>query len=75
AFSYGAAHWFTDQIVSWAIANQVSEAAITDGLIFMAIAMILVRTVALGVRASRLPARALEPRSAKAAALSGQPRA
>jgi hypothetical protein len=33
--------------VSWAIANQVSVAAITDGLIFMAVAMVLVRTIAL----------------------------
>jgi hypothetical protein len=55
AFSYGAAHWFTTQIVSWAIANQVTEASIVDGLIFMAIAMILARTAVLGVRASRLP--------------------
>lgn len=54
AFSYGAAHWFTAQIVSWAVANQVTEAAITDGLIFMAVVMILVRTIGLGVRASRL---------------------
>jgi hypothetical protein len=57
AFSWGAAHWFQDSIVSWAITNQVSVAAITDGLIFMAIAMVLVRT--LGLRASRLPAPAL----------------
>ena len=55
AFSYGSAHWFTHSLVSWAIANQVSEAAITDGLIFMAVAMVLVRTLGLGVRASRLP--------------------
>jgi hypothetical protein len=55
AFSYGAGHWFTAQIVSWAIANRVAEAAITDGLIFMAVVMILVRTIGLGVRASRLP--------------------
>jgi hypothetical protein len=34
--------------------------------------MILVRTVALGVRASQLPARALEPHSAKDAARSDQ---
>ena len=61
AFSYGAAHWFTNSIVSWAIANQVSEAAITDGLIFMAIAMILVRTAGLAARASRLPSSALTP--------------
>ena len=59
AFSYGSAHWFTTPVVSWAVANQVTEAAIVDGLIFMAIAMVLVRTAALGVRASRLPARAL----------------
>jgi hypothetical protein len=46
-------------LVSWAIANQVTVAAITDGLIFMAIAMVLVRTVGLSVRASRLPAAEL----------------
>jgi membrane protease YdiL (CAAX protease family) len=56
AFSWGAAHWFQAQIVSWAIANQVTEAAITDGLIFMALAMVLVRTIGLRLRASRLPA-------------------
>ena len=55
AFSYGSAHWFSDQIVSWAVANKVAEAAIVDGLIFMAIAMVLVRTASLGVRAARLP--------------------
>jgi hypothetical protein len=65
AFSYGSAHWFTHSLVSWAIANQVSEAAITDGLIFMAVAMVLVRTLGLGVRASRLPApAALAPQHA-----------
>jgi hypothetical protein len=58
-FSYGSAHWFKAQVVSWAIANQVSVAAFTDGLIFMAIAMVLVRTLVLGVRASRLPGGAL----------------
>ena len=56
AFSWGAAHWFTSALVSWAIASQVSGAAITDGLIFMAITMVLIRTAGLGVRASRLPA-------------------
>ena len=56
AFSYGALHWFEGPLVSWAIANQVTVAAITDGLIFMAVAMVVVRTIGLGVRASRLPA-------------------
>jgi hypothetical protein len=36
-------------------AIRVTVAAITDGLIFMAIAMVLVRTIGPGVRASRLP--------------------
>ena len=75
AFSYGSVHWFTAPLVSWGIAHQVSVAALGDGLIFMAITMILVRTVALSVRASRLPARALEPRSTQAGARSGQPAA
>jgi hypothetical protein len=69
-FSYGAAHLFTSQIVAWAIARQVSEAAITDGLIFMAVMMILVRTGGLAFRASRLPAG---PATAPEAAASRQP--
>jgi len=65
AFSYGSVHWFQHPVVSWAIANQVSVAAITDGLIFMAVAMVLVRTLGLRVRASRLPApAALTPQNA-----------
>jgi membrane protease YdiL (CAAX protease family) len=61
AFSYGTAHWFTAQIVSWAVANKVTEAAITDGLIFMAVVMVLARTVGLAARASRLPAATSAP--------------
>jgi len=64
AFSYGAEHWFAGPLVSWAVANQVSVAAITDGLIFMAVAMVLVRTAGLAARASRLPAPALAPQNA-----------
>ncbi|HEX4661162.1 MAG TPA: hypothetical protein VH307_27535 [Streptosporangiaceae bacterium] len=63
AFSYGAGHWFKAPLVSWAVANQVTVAAITDGLIFMAIVMVLVRTVGLRVRASRLPLPALVPQN------------
>lgn len=66
AFSWGAAHWFTGSLVAWAIAHQVSQAAITDGLIVMAIVMVLIRTGGLGVRASRLPARALNGQHATA---------
>jgi hypothetical protein len=53
AFSYGSVHWFPAQIDSWCLAHQVSAAAITDGLIFMAVAMVLTRTLSLAGRASR----------------------
>jgi hypothetical protein len=61
AFSYGAAHWFTGPLVSWCITNQVTQAAITDGLIFMAITMVIIRTAALAGRAARLPQPAPAP--------------
>lgn len=58
AFSYGASHWFPTQLASWCQAHQVTGAAITDGLIFMAIAMLLTRTLGLAVRAAALPGAA-----------------
>jgi hypothetical protein len=64
AFSYGAAHWFHPQLVSWGGAHQVTFAAITDGLIGMAVVMVLVRTVGLGVQASHPRAPALAPQNA-----------
>jgi hypothetical protein len=63
AFSYGAAHWFTASIVTWAVTSHVTEAAITDGLIFMAVVMIIIRTAALGPpEAGQAPARPVPPR-------------
>jgi hypothetical protein len=56
AFSYGAEHWFPAQLDQWCLSHQVTAAAITDGLIFMAITMVLVRTASLGLRAGRTPA-------------------
>ena len=55
AFSYGSVHWFPTQLTQWAVREHVSAAAITDSLIFMAVAMLLTRTIALAARASRLP--------------------
>jgi hypothetical protein len=56
AFSVGASHWFPVQLDQWCLAHQVTGAAITDGLIFMALAMVLVRTTSLATRSRRLPA-------------------
>lgn len=54
AFSYGSSHWFPAQLASWCAAHQVTAAAITDGLIFMAVAMLLTRTLGLAARAATL---------------------
>jgi hypothetical protein len=59
AFSYGAEHWFPKQLADWCIAHQVTGAAITDALIFMAVAMLLARTLGLAARAATLPRPAL----------------
>ena len=58
AFSAGAVNWFPAQLAQWSVAHQVTGAAITDGLIFMAITMVLVRTAALATRAAKLPSAA-----------------
>lgn len=59
AFSVGATHWFPAQLAQWCATHQVTGAAITDGLIFMAITMVLVRTAGLAARATRLPSAPL----------------
>ena len=56
AFSYGANHWFESQLGAWMTTNSIPSAAITDGLIFMAVAMVLTRAVGLARRARSLPA-------------------
>lgn len=56
AFSYGSFHWFGPQLGHWMISNAVTADAITDALVFMAVAMVLTRTIALAVRARHLPA-------------------
>ena len=62
-FSIGATNWFPAQLAQWCAAHQVTGAAITDGLIFMAITMVLVRTLGLYTRAIRLPAAPAPARS------------
>lgn len=52
-FSYGAQHWFTDQLGRWMAHYRVSVDGVTDALILMAIAMLLGRTGSMAVRRAR----------------------
>jgi hypothetical protein len=54
-FTYGANHWFTTQLGHWMSTSGVSVDALTDGLIVMAIAMSIARSMRLasGRRAAR----------------------
>ncbi|QHC25639.1 hypothetical protein [Streptomyces sp. GS7] len=59
-FSYGASYWFTESLGRWfvqhgALPTQVN-AIVTDGLVLMAVAAVITRTVALRVRTRNAPA-------------------
>jgi hypothetical protein len=54
AFSYGSVHWFPHQLGRWMSTNQITADALTDALIFMALAMMLTRTASLAGRAARV---------------------
>jgi len=53
-FTYGANHWYNTQLGHWMITNGISVDALTDALIFMALAMALTRTLRLAVGRAQL---------------------
>jgi hypothetical protein len=50
AFIYGSQHWFSGSLDSWMATNHITADALTNGLILMALAMTVARTLSLAVR-------------------------
>jgi hypothetical protein len=56
-FSYGSSNWFGPQLGRWMSRNAVTTAALTDALLFMAVAMLITRTVGMLVRTQGVRSR------------------
>ncbi len=69
-FIYGTQHWFSRPLGQFLIAHQLSAAALTDALLFMAIAMALARSALLALRGRAATHRATGADEHPAAVLS-----
>lgn len=61
--AYGSEHWFGASLGSWLARHHTDPGALTDSLIFMAVAMVITRVLVMGLRARRHAAPAQAPRS------------
>lgn len=70
-FSIGNVYWWPSQLVHWGIAHHVGVGPLTDALVFMAIAMLVTRTLGVWARAGSVSRAAEGERAASPACLPG----